>query len=113
VANQLGAERLERLINQCREKCETLGPDELNKLDQAMAVEFDEHFKFQQTQAEAHVMELLSSDAANIVYQALGEVGSSSNGGWAKNTDTATKVIVTQLMAELLKMKLKSRGVAV
>jgi hypothetical protein len=68
-----------------------------------MAVEFDEHFAFQQAQARAHVEQRLTTDEAQVVYVALGEVGSQSNGGWAAGTDTATKVAVTLAMGELLR----------
>jgi hypothetical protein len=75
-------------------------------LDETLAVSFDEHFQFQQLQARAHAMGNLSTDEAQIIYVALGEVGSPDNGGWAAGTTLATKVVVTQLMGELLEKKL-------
>lgn len=75
-------------------------------LGDTLAVTFDEHFRFQELQAQAHVMQNLSTDEAQVVYIALGEVGSPSNGGWAADTSLATKVVVTQLMGELLAKKL-------
>lgn len=75
-------------------------------LDEAMDVSFEEHFKFQQLQSQAHAMQNLTTDEAQIVYIALGGVGSPSNGGWAADTSLATKVVVTQLMGELLAKKL-------
>lgn len=105
----LTGEKLSRMIGECRVKCNALGtsdPTKLTELDKAMAVDFEEHFKFQQMQAEFHVGGLLEPEAAQIIYIALGEVGSVKNGGWAADTDTAQKVIVTQLMGELLTIKL-------
>jgi hypothetical protein len=76
------------------------------KLDETLGVTFEEHFKFQQLQSQAHVTGKLTTDEAQIVYVALGEVGSTKNGGWAAGTTLATKVVVTQLMGELLQQKL-------
>jgi len=59
-----------------------------------------EHFAFQEAQARAHASGRLTTDEAQIIYMALGATGSA--GGWAKGTDLATKVIVTEVIAELL-----------
>lgn len=104
----VSAEKINRMINTVREKCEVLDIDTYEQLDKNLAVDFSEHFQYQQLQAEAHAMQLLSPEAAMIVYNALGEVGSDENGGWASGTDLPTKVVVTQLMAELLKKKIKN-----
>jgi hypothetical protein len=95
------------MIHTAREKCNALELVKLAELDDNMNIEFDEHFKFQQLQAEYHAGGLLTPEAAQVVYLALGEVWSSKNGGWAADTDTATKVIVTQLMQELLTLSLR------
>lgn len=79
------------------------------KCDAGMAIDFEEHFAFQQAQARAHVEGLLATDEAQIVYMALGEVGSTRNGGWSEGTDTATKVVVTTLVAELLQRRIEGR----
>ena len=84
-----------------------LSSEELAKLDGEMAVSFEEHFRYQQSQAEAHASGKLSTDEAQIVYVALGEVGSSKNGGWAAGTDVFTKVAVTMLMGELLAARVR------
>jgi hypothetical protein len=78
------------------------GAEALADLDATLAVTFEEHFAFQNAQARAHVTGLLTTDEAQVVYVALGEVGDPGNGGWAAGTDLATKVVVTQLMGELL-----------
>ena len=102
----LTGEKLSRMIASSREKIEAADPEKMKELDSTLAVDFEEHFKFQELQAFFHVSGVLTPEAAQIVYNSLGEVGSSENGGWAVNTDLATKVIVTQLMGELLKMKI-------
>jgi len=67
-----------------------------------MAVTFGEHFAYQNAQARAHVSGKLSTDEAQIIYIALGEVGSQDNGGWASGTDLATKVVVTLTIGQLI-----------
>jgi hypothetical protein len=112
----LTGERLKRMIAQSREKCEIMSesdPEKLDGIDKTLDLTFEEHFKFQNLQAENHAGGILTPEAAQIVYASLGEGYSDSNGGWTVGVDTATKFIVTQLMGELLKLKLKSRGVMV
>lgn len=98
----LAENRMSKKIAEIRERIETLDEAEREKLDATLAVEFDEHFAYQQAQARAHVSGLISTDEAQVIYTALGEVGSADNGGWAAGTDTATKVVVTLAMGELI-----------
>lgn len=106
--NMVSAEKLNRMIEEVRGKLSSVDYDKLTELDSNMGIAFDEHFAYQNMQAEAHASGLLSPDAAQIVYSALGEVYNSSNGGWVTK-DLATKVVVTQLMAEILERKIKTR----
>jgi hypothetical protein len=94
--------RVSAAIAKVRIKYDALDSEAQTALDANMAVEFDEHFAFQQAQAHAHAAGKLTTDEAQIVYRALGEVGSPDNGGWAARTDAPTKVAVTLLMGELL-----------
>lgn len=59
-----------------------------------------EHFAFQNAQARAHAKGLITTDEAQTIYMALGEVPASD--GWASGTDLATKLIVTEVMAEIM-----------
>lgn len=95
--------RIEKHIDSLRPRIDALTPEARAKLDAEMAVEAFEHFAYQEQQARAHVSGKLTADEAMIVYRALGEVGSASNGGWAAGTDLATKVSVTLLMGELVR----------
>lgn len=113
MATALTGERLSSMIAGSREKCKALTQVKVYEIDKTLDLTFEEHFKFQELQAQNHAGGVLTPEAAMIVYSALGEVMSSSNGGWSKGTDTATKFIVTQLMGELLKLDLKRRGVKV
>lgn len=94
--------RLTRSYAEVKERYDSLSPAKQASLDEEMAVTFEEHFAYQNAQARAHLMNVLDLDEAQIVYTALGEVGDPSNGGWASETDTPTKVVVTLLMGELL-----------
>ncbi|HEU5112107.1 MAG TPA: hypothetical protein VFU96_02250 [Acidimicrobiia bacterium] len=89
-----------------QERIDRLSDDARAKLESTTDITFDEHFQFQETQARFHAMEIINQEEALIVYGALGEVGSQENGGWAEGTDLATKIVVTQLMAELLALRL-------
>jgi hypothetical protein len=114
--NALTGERLSGMIAGSREKCKAVAasdPEKLAEIDKTLDLTFEEHFKFQELQAQNHAAGVLTTEAAQIVYASLGESMSSSNGGWTAGVDTATKFIVTQLMGELLKLDLKRRGVNV
>lgn len=100
--------KMSSMIATVRTKCKALDEETRTNLDNNLAVDFGEHFQYQQMQAEAHAMGLLTPEAAMIVYRALGEIGSDDNGGWSAETDLPTKIVVTQLMGELLTMKVKA-----
>ena len=67
----------------------------------------------QRLQSTAFAMELLSYDEAQIFYVALGELGSDANGGWAADTDTATKYTCTRFAELLIPDVLAGGGLAV
>ncbi len=101
--------RIATAIANVRPRVEALDEEAAKGLDKTLAVDFSEHFAFQQEQARQHAMGKLTPDEAMIIYTALGEVGSDENGGWAKGTDLATKVIVTQAITELMKQRMGIR----
>lgn len=84
---------------------ETLDEDAADKLEGEMAIDFEQHFKFQELQAAAHASGKITTDEAQIVYKALGEVMSSENGGWQPGVKLAKKVSITMFMMELLQWK--------
>lgn len=100
--------RLTPAIERTRAKIETLDADKIARLEENTAIDFEEHFEFQQTQAAAHAMGKISTEEAQIIYSALGNSHSDTNGGWTKKTDLATKVMVMQIVGELLEMRLQS-----
>ena len=57
---------------------------------------------FSGSSPQAAAMGDLNTDEAMAVYNALGEYHNQSNDGWAPGVGLATKVIVTQIVSELL-----------
>ena len=98
--------RVSAAIERTMPKVWALNEAKRKALDANCAVTFDEHFAYQNAQARAHASGLLTPEEAQIIYMALGEVGSEANGGWASETDTTTKVVVTRLVGELLEKQL-------
>jgi hypothetical protein len=96
------ANRMTRAIERVREKLATLTPEQRKALDKNMDLTFHEHFEYQQQQAQAHAAGRITTDEAQVAYIALGEIGSAKNGGWASGTDLAHKIVVTQMIGELL-----------
>lgn len=101
--------RVAAAIQKTQVAVDAMDDEKRAEVDATFAVSFEEHFAFQQTQAEAHASGILTPEEAQIVYIALGEVGSDSNGGWAEGTSTATKYVVSKLISELLGRKLAAR----
>ncbi len=106
---QSKANRVSLAIDRVRPRVAALDDAKRIKLDADMAVDFSEHFAYQQEQARAHAEGLLTPDEAQIIYIALGENGDSENGGWATDTDAATKVIITKVIGELLSARIEGR----
>lgn len=79
----------------------------LTSLEATLAVDFTEHAAYQDAQAWAHVSGILTTEEAQVIYRALGEVGAPSNGGWAAGTDLATKVVVTEVIGSILRVKIR------
>ena len=96
---------LDTAIAKVRTKLATVPNEKASSLEATLAVDFKDHFDYQQLQANAFAMGKISLRDAQICYIALGEVWNESNGGFSKGTDLATKAIVTQLMGELLNVK--------
>ena len=95
--------RVAQHIESLRPRIDALEPDARAKLDADMDVVPGEHFAYQEAQAHAHAGGRITAAEAMIVYRALGEHGSTKNGGWAAGTDLATKVTVTLLMGQLIR----------
>ena len=94
--------RIEAAIERTMPKVWALDEAKKAALEKNCAITFEEHFAYQNAQARAHAMGILTPEEAQVVYMALGEVGSEANGGWAQGTDTTTKVVVTRMIGELL-----------
>ena len=108
-----GASNYQKRIDECLEK----GVDHQGKpIDEAletlaktMALSFTDHFEFQNLQAQAHASGKISADEARTIYAALGEVMNSDNGGWQPHVDLAMKAMITQIMRELVSIRIKEK----
>ena len=94
--------RVTAAIAQMRERVATLEPDKVERLERGNVLDSFEHAQYQNQQARAHATGRLTTEEAQVLYIALGEVGNPSNGGWATGTDLATKLVVTMVIGELL-----------
>jgi|6_EtaG_2_1085325.scaffolds.fasta_scaffold06935_6 hypothetical protein len=74
----------------------------LESLDADMALSTSEHVAFKNQQARAAATGRLNTDEALLVYHALGEWANEANGGWRAGVGLAEKVVITQLIGELL-----------
>jgi len=93
---------LDSAITKMRTKLETIPVSKQRDAENGIAIDFKDHFQYQQIQAHAHAMGKLSTRDAQICYIGLGEVWNENNGGFSKGTDLATKIIITQAISELL-----------
>ena len=78
----------------------------LENMENTMALTVKDHVEFQNQQAKASAVGKLNTDEALTIYNALGEYHNDANGGWQDGVTLATKVIVTQVVAEFLKHKI-------
>jgi hypothetical protein len=77
----------------------------------SMNIDFSEHFEYQNLQSRAFAMQVISHDEAQMVYAALGEVWSKSNGGWQSDVSLARKFTITKFLAEVAGQLIKKRKV--
>lgn len=75
----------------------------LSEMDETTALASDEFVAFQNAQSRAFASGLLTLEESQTLYMGLGgEMRSSSNHGWPKNTNLAAKIVITQACAELM-----------
>ena len=75
----------------------------LANMDATMALSFKDHADFQSHQSRAAAMGKLNTDEALTIYNALGEWhNGDNNGGWQDTVTLASKVVITQVVSELL-----------
>jgi hypothetical protein len=100
--------RVQHSIDVVRSHFAELDADKLASIDSKLALDFGEHFDYQEVQALAHASGKLTTEEALIVYAALGEVGSPSNGGWSSGVETATKYAITLTIEGLVKARVEA-----
>lgn len=91
------ANRIESAIIRMREILATKPADVIQRLTATCDITINELVKYQELQSQAAASGVLSTDEAMIVYRGLGK-----SGQWPKRTDLASKLVITQLMLELL-----------
>jgi hypothetical protein len=82
-------------------KGQPIGPSLVN-MDETMSLTVQDHAAFQNQQLRAATMGKLNTDEALTISNALGEYHNPENGGWSDGVNLATKVIITQMVSELL-----------
>ena len=102
--------RVERYASMLRDKIAKLDAPLNGKTWQeaydAAAIDFSDHFAYQNEQALAHASGKITSDEARVIYVSLGEVWSESNGGFSNGVDYAMKITITTIVAELIAKRL-------
>ena len=103
----LTQERFDAYLTDIRSRLADKTQDEMEKLDESLNIDFEEHFQFQKQQSLFHAERILSTDVAQTIYVMLGETPNQHNGGWADRVDTSMKFVITKLMAELLEVRIR------
>jgi len=93
--------RIEAAVALVEERLATLPTDKLESLKKTTALSCDEFFVYQQTQSVAFAGNRLTTAEALIVYTSLG--GEHFEGDWPEGTSLALRIVITKLMAELLR----------
>lgn len=83
-----------------------LDPTALPALEAGLANSTSDWVAYQKAQSTAHAMGVISTDEAQTIYIALGGEAPGP-GGWAEHADLATKVVVTNVLAELVALRLR------
>ena len=79
--------------------------------DMKTDITLEEFVAYQNAQAMAHASGRLTTDEAQTIYIALGgEQYHEASGGWAPDATLAAKIIVTQVMGELMGINRKIKA---
>jgi hypothetical protein len=82
-------------------KAKKVSPENLAELDKSLNISLGEYVAFQNAQSQAHAGGILTLDEAQAVYGILGTGPDTFN-----SRPLATKMAITKLMAELLKLRI-------
>lgn len=94
--------RIEKAVALVEGKLAAITEDKRATLEKAMTLDFREHVAYMEANALAYAGNRLLLEESQMVYQALGE---GFVDGWPKDTSLAMKIVITQLMGELLRPK--------
>lgn len=96
--------RIQSAISVCEIKVKQLAAEKVVNLGKQLDIQFDEFVKFQELKSVASIDGTLTLDEAQTVYGYLGNTPEHFN-----RQPVAVKVVLTQLLAELLKRRI-ARG---
>ena len=77
-----------------------LNGEPIDDLHETLEISWQDFVGFQGAQARAHVSGRITSDEAATIYAVLG--GEVYRDGWPDGTSLATKLVITQVMGELI-----------
>lgn len=97
--------RIEEAIREMRKALGSVSPVRCESLKKKLDLTLMEFASYQDEQAMAHAGGKLSPEEAQTVYVALGRETMGPDGGWPRETDLATRIIVTKLMYELMSLR--------
>jgi len=104
----LTSERFHAYCAEVDNKLQSVNADKQEEMDKNLDLTFEEHFRFQQTQAESFAGGKIDQAVAQLIYISLGESMSQTNGGWQPGVPLARKFAITKLMGELLSAKVRA-----
>jgi hypothetical protein len=101
--------RIEACIERYEDRLRKQGPIGLNgvpveSLHESNALTFQDFVDYQNAQTRAHASGRITTEEAATVYASLG--GEVYRGDWPEGTSLATKLTITQLVGELLGVKI-------
>ena len=95
---------IERMKLKIKEK--NLSSEMMDKLNKQLDMELEEYVKFQELKNIAMMDNMLTLDETNTIYKYLGNTLEHFN-----NQPLEVKVVLTQILKELLDMRIKKMGV--
>jgi hypothetical protein len=104
---KLDVEAVARLVRADLPRMATEGVD-LIELDQTCAIAAGDHEAHRDVIEWAEGTGLLHEENARAMSKALGETWTAHNGGWARDTDLAMKLVVLNLVPDLLRRRART-----
>ena len=100
--------RIAARITELLPRVAELSPEKRHTLDATLTLDASEYVAYQKLQASAHASGRITSAEAQAVYLALINWNSTATATSNSIATTATRIVVTQLMRELLEESIKN-----